>query len=98
MAPASAVGAETGNFQRRSGDDLFDRLTVVDGEAFAARHFQPMGVETHQLQDGGVDVGDIVAVFDGMETEFVGGSMRDTAFDAAPCQPGGEALRMVIPP
>ena len=43
-----------------------------------------------------MEIGDIVPIFNGVEAEFVGGSMRHPALHAAPGQPYAEAIRMVI--
>ena len=48
------------------------------------------------MQHGGVDVGDVVAVLDGVEAELVGRAVDDAALDAAAGHPDGEAERMVV--
>ena len=48
------------------------------------------------MQDGGVDVGDVVPVLDGVEAEFVGRAVGDAALDAAAGHPDGEAVGMVV--
>ncbi len=42
-------------------DDLFNYLPVVDLQPLAAGDFEPPRVEAELVQDGGVDVGDVVA-------------------------------------
>ena len=69
---------------------------MVHVEAFAAGDFQLVRVEAELVQDGRVDVGDVMPVLDGVEAEFVGRAVGDAAFDAAAGQPGAEALGMVI--
>src|SRR5947209_9193704 len=48
------------------------------------------------MQHGRVEVGDIVGVFNGVESDFVGGAMGDAAFDTAAGEEGTEALGVVI--
>ena len=48
------------------------------------------------MQDGGVDVGHIVPVFDGVKTQLVGGSMSDAALHPAAGHPDGEATGVMI--
>src|SRR5215218_48236 len=70
-----------------SGDDLVYGRAVVDLEALATRHFELARVEAELVQDGGVDVGDVVAVFDGVEADLVGGAVGDAALDPAAGHP-----------
>ena len=80
----------------RSRDDLPDRRAVVDLQSFPPRHGELAGVEAELVEDGGVDVGDVVAVFDGVEAELVGFAVGDAAFDAAAGHPDGEAVGVVV--
>ena len=75
----------------RLSHDFSYRLAEIDFEAFAAGDFQAAVVEAEEIEDGGVDVGDVMAVFDGVETELVGDAVRDSAFDAAAGEPCAEA-------
>ena len=70
-----------------SADDCFDGLAMIDREAFASGHFQAMGVEAHLVEDGRVDVGDVVAVLGRVEAEFVGRAVGDAPFDPAAGEP-----------
>ncbi len=44
----------------------------------------------------GVDVGDVVAVLDGMKADLVGGAVGDAPFDAAARHPNGKAERVMV--
>src|SRR5438552_368988 len=83
-------------FPSSSRDNRVDGIAVIHVEALAAGDFQAMRIETHELHDRRVDVRDVMAIFDGVETDLVGGATDDAAFDPAARQEGGEALRMVI--
>ena len=73
-----------------------NRLAEVDLQPLAAGDFQPARVEAELVQDRGVDVGDVVAVLDGVEAELVGRAVDDAALDAAAGQPDGEAVGVVV--
>ena len=65
----------------------------VKGDPSERRRFL---VEAELAEDGGVDVGDIVPVFDGVEAQLVGGAVDDAAPDAGAGEPDGEAVRVVV--
>jgi len=69
---------------------------MVDVQAFASRYFQMAGIETQLLQDRGVDVGDIVPVLYGVETDFIRHSMDDAPFDSTAGHPDGKTVDVVI--
>ena len=73
-----------------------DRLAVVDLEPLAAGNLELVRVETKLVQDGRVDVGDVVPIFDGVETDLVGRTVHDAPLDAPAGEPGAEALWVVI--
>src|SRR5687768_12478898 len=82
---------------RRSGDDLPDRLAEVDLQALVAGDLQLVRVEAELAEHRGVDVGDVVAVLDGVEADLVGGAVGHAALDAAAGQPHGEAVGVMVP-
>src|SRR4051812_4492947 len=55
-------------------------------------------IQTYQMQDRGVEVGDHGAVFGGVVAELVGGAVGLAAADAAAGEPDAEALLVVVPP
>src|SRR4051794_11850235 len=50
-----------------SGDDLADRPAVVDLQPLLAGDLKPARVQPELVQDRGVDVGDVVAIFHRVE-------------------------------
>ena len=68
----------------------------VDFEAFVAGDFHGVVVEAELVEEGGVDVGDVVAAFLGLKTDLVGAAMGDAAFDSAAGHPDGEAVGMMV--
>jgi hypothetical protein len=50
--------------------DLADRPAEVDLEALAAGHLEAARVEAEQVQDGGVQVGDVVARLQGVVAQL----------------------------
>jgi len=53
-------------------------------------------VEAQKVEDRGVQVVDVDRFLDGLEAELVGGAMNVAALHAAACQPGGEAVVVVV--
>ena len=51
---------------------LLNRLPEINLQPLLARDFELVWVEAELVQDGGVQVGDVVAVFDGVKADFVG--------------------------
>src|SRR5206468_1822131 len=72
-------------------------LAVVDFQALAAGYLEPVGIQAEPVEYGRVDVGDVVAVLDGVESKLVRGAVRDAALDSAAGQPCGKSVRMVVP-
>src|SRR5206468_2937663 len=81
---------------RDSGNNSADRRAVVDLQSLAPGDFEPARVQAELVQDGGVDVGDVVAVVGGMEPDLVGGAVGDPALDAAAGHPDREAVRVMV--
>ena len=73
-----------------------DGFSVIDFEAFPAWDFEFSGIEAELVEDGGVEIGDIVRGIDGVEADFVGGAVGDACFEATAGHPDGEAVDMVI--
>ena len=82
----------------KSPYDRGDRSAVVNLQSLAPGDFQPPGIQPQLLQDGGMNVGDVVTVFDRMEPDFIGGPVHDAAFDAAARHPHAKSVNMVIAP
>ena len=57
---------------------------------------EPLVVEAEEVQDGGVQVVDVDAVFGGGDAVVVGGAVDEAALDAAAGEPGGEDLVMMF--
>src|SRR5438045_9745733 len=79
-----------------SRDDLPDRFAAVHVEALAAGDLELARVEAELVQDGRVNVGDVVWILDGVEADLVSRAVLDAALDAAAGEEGAEAVRMVI--
>ena len=58
--------------------------------------FEAAGVEAEEVEERGVDVGDVVRGDGGVEAEFVGGSVDGAAADAAAGHPDGESVGVVV--
>src|SRR5437870_2488501 len=55
-----------------------------------------MRIEAELVHERGVDIGDVMTVFDSVETEIVGGAVDDAALDAAAGEPDGEAVNVMV--
>src|SRR5262245_30084662 len=79
--------------------NLLDHLPVDRRQPFLAPQVQvaePVLVEPQLLQDGGVNVAEVVPVLDGVQADGVGGPDHLAALDAAAREPHGEAEVVVI--
>ena len=66
----------------RSFNDLFDHFAAVNVESLSAGYFKTLRIEPQLMQDGRVNVGDVVRILGGVKAEFVGCSVCDTAFNS----------------
>lgn len=73
-------------------------MTEFYFQSLASGNDEPLRFETQLVENGGVEIGDVVAVFHRMETEFVRGSVGDAALDAAAGEPHRESVGVMIPP
>ena len=68
------------------------------GQPLAAGDGQAIGIEAKLMEQRGVHVGHIVAVFDRVKTYLVRFSVGDSSLDSAARHPDGEPIRVVIAP
>ena len=74
----------------RSGD-------VCEAEVAAAGAVGELGVvDTHEVEDGGVDIVDVDGLVDDLPAEVVGGAVGHAALDAAAGEPHAEAVGVVV--
>src|SRR5207247_1403514 len=81
-----------------SGKNRLDHFAVVEFEAFAAWEFEFAGVQAQATQDCCVDIGHVMTVLDGVETQFVRHAMLDAPSNAGAGEPRAKGLRMMIAP
>src|SRR5438270_12400495 len=77
-------------------DNLLDHFPPVHVDAFSAGDFQFAAVDTQLVQHRRVEVGDVVGIFDGVESDFIRRAVGDAAPDAAAGEERGEAPGMVV--
>src|SRR5262245_56074934 len=80
----------------RLGHDRADRPAVVDLQALAAGDVEAVRIEPHQVEERGVNVGDVVRVLDGVEAQLVGRAVDRAATDPRPGEPDGERVGMMV--
>ena len=81
-----------------SGELCRSFITIIDFQPLPAGDCETARIEAELLHDGSVNIGDIVAILNGVEAEFVGGSVDSSAFDSASCHPDGKAEVVVTSP
>ena len=92
---------ERRTFSRASslGQQFFDDRAADVGEAEVAA-LEAVGelrvVEAQQVQQRGVQIVDVDAVFDDVEAEVVGSAEREARLDAAAGHPIGEGVGMMV--
>src|SRR5437667_4354583 len=79
-----------------SGENVLDWLAEVDLQTLVPGNLGLARVEAELAQHGRVDVGDVVAVLDGVEAQLVRRSVRQSSLDAGAGHPAGEAERVMI--
>lgn len=81
-----------------SSDDFVNRLSVIDFESLATGDLQLTRVQPQLVQNRGVNIGDVMAIFYRVETDFVGRTMHHASLQAAACHPNRESEDMMIAP
>src|SRR6185436_19490062 len=76
--------------------DGANHFAMIHFEAFAAGIFEFVRIQPKLMKDCGMDVRDVVPVFNGMEPKLVRNAMGGATFDAAAGEPCAEALRMMV--
>ena len=77
-------------------DDRFNWVAEILLQAFVAGDFHSPRIQAKLMQDRGVHVSHIVWVFDGMESNFIRGSVNDSAVQTTTSHPDAKHIRMVI--
>ena len=60
-------------------DHIMDRIAEINIKSLVAGDFELTRVEAELMQDGRVDVGDVVPVFDGVKANLVRRAMSNSA-------------------
>src|SRR3954451_11143942 len=81
---------------RYSRDNVVNDAAVFHLHAFATWYFQAPRIEAKLVQDGGMDVGHVVAILHRRKAELIGRTMDDSAFNAAAGHPYRKTKRMMI--
>jgi hypothetical protein len=77
-------------------DDFVNALPVVDLDTLLPRDIKPAGVKPKLMQNSGVKIRDVVAIFNRVVAKLVRGSMDDASLDAAACHPAAKCGRVVV--
>jgi hypothetical protein len=71
---------------------------MVYFQTLSFRQFQFSGIEPQLMQDGGVDIGDIMAILDRMKSNFIRRTMNGSALDSSPGKPDRKTEDMMVSP
>src|SRR5438105_2168867 len=72
-------------------------MPEIHVQTFSSGDFEPPRIQAQLMKDSGMNVGDIVPVFHGVKTQFVGSAVGNTTLDAASRHPDRESVRMMVP-
>ena len=73
-----------------------NRHPVINVEPFATGDFEAAGVEAELMKDRGMNVCDVVTIFDRVKADFVCRAVDDAALDSAAGHPDGETKDVMI--
>ena len=76
--------------------NIMDHLAVVNLQPFATGDFELAVIESQQVQNGRMQVSDVVTFAESMIAEFVGGSMDVAFFQTGSRHPDRESVGMMI--
>jgi hypothetical protein len=72
-------------------------MTKVHFYPFVSRDFQLPRVKSQLLEHSGMNVGHIVAILHGVETDLIGSTVCDASFDSSTSHPDRETVGAMIP-
>lgn len=72
------------------------RLAIVQIKSLSTGNFQAASIEAKLVHHGRVQISHIVPIFDGVETNLIGGSVSNPALDSTASQRHRETIRMMI--
>ena len=78
-----------------SRQNAANHLTKILLQTLASRITVAM-VDAHLMKHRGVDVGHVMAVFDGVETQLIGRAVHDPTLHTTAGHPAGEAVRVMV--
>ena len=68
-------------------ENFKNRFAVVDVQPFSTRDLKLVRIETKLFEDGGVDVGHVVPVLNGVETDLISRPVYDSTLNSAASHP-----------
>lgn len=81
-----------------SRDDIVDRLAKVDVQTLVTGNLKASRIQPELMEDGRVDVGNVVPILNSMESQFVGRPVYGATLDATAGQPNRKSIRVMIAP
>ena len=80
------------------GQNLSNRLAVVHFQTLLANEIQTMRFESQQVQDGSMNIGNVMRMFNRMKSKFVGGAVYHAALHSRAAEPHREAIGVMVSP
>ena len=71
-----------------SDENLLDRASEIDLQTFLTRDFQLAGIEAELMQNGCMNISDVVPILDGVESQFVSCAVSNPALYTAAREEG----------
>ena len=71
-------------------------MAKVAIEALAAWYDHAARVEAELVQNGGMHIGDVVAILYGVKAQLIGRAVGDAAFDSSARHPDGKPVGVVV--
>ena len=69
---------------------------MINIQPFTPRYFQLPGIQAQLVQNGRMNIGDVMTIFHGMETDFIGRPMRNPPLESRPGHPDRKPEDMMV--
>src|ERR1043166_5991638 len=78
------------------GQNILNHSAVVDFQTFTSRNLQTAGIQTEQMENGRMQVGNVVPFAQSVIPEFIGCAMDGARFDSGARKPNRKAVGMMV--
>ena len=85
---ADSTAEERSHSPVSSGQNLFNRASKIDLQPLLARDFELTGIEAELMQNGCMNISDVMPILDGVESQFVSCAVSNPALYTAAREEG----------